>query len=258
MTERKRKSNRYWLASVAVAVLAIAGAACTKKETAQPQDTATIAAATGDTMGVAADDGLDDVPDRDTAKTRKYLDQLRPHWRLVQDNVKIECEGECGAGHDTVHVAFYVHQLTVNLDAQKLVDRSNSNHSRGHFAVKIVNRDAFKFDGLGLMPNDSVFLWGGKTGANGKRAFALFRIDSLGKMVGAKRVYGAIFCKMQSPPGASDVHLKPKNKCEDGDSTRVVLYSDPPPPNFKEPIHDQGLWFSCTGGCCQTTTFGPY
>src|SRR4029078_2375144 len=129
VTERIRKYNRYWLAGGMLTVLTIAGTGC-KKETAHPPDTGVAAVDTTDTTGLVPDDpGLDDVPGRDTARTRAYLAKLHQHWTVAVERVAIHCDSECvPVEHDSVRVAIYTHKLTWKLDAKKLVDRSNSNN----------------------------------------------------------------------------------------------------------------------------------
>lgn len=134
--------------------------------------------------------------------------------------------------------------------------------------MRIVNTEGFPYEPLGLQAHDTAYLWAGKT--NRHRAFAVFRIDQRGQATGISRAYRGLTCQGRDET-SSNVHVVPKNSCEHGRTRRpLYFHSDimhasvkdvatpPTSPNQLGPLHNQGVWFSCTGGCCQATTFGPY
>jgi hypothetical protein len=270
VSERKRKSNKYWVAGpMAAAFLVALGTGCKKTETPEGGSVAAL-----DTSTVATDHGLDDIPGRDTSRTRQYLKELDRHW-TVAFNTTIHCDSLDCPGHDedTVHLRIYTHRKTFKIDPFGILG-ANAQNSPGHIALKIVNLDAFTYVPLGLDPNDSAYLWVGKTDTitqfspapHRERAVAIFRIGEDGTATGVRRVYFAIRCRLSVEPDSSSAHLIRIGTCEEPNAPLDTLYKENVPPHLarlvrplgNQGIHDQGLWFACSGGCCQSTTFGPY
>lgn len=219
----------------------------------------------------ANDPGMDDIPGRDTSKTRQYLKGLRNQWTTAIASVTIHCDSVDCPGHakDSVHIRIDTHQKAFKIDAVRILAR-NAHNVNGQIVLKFVNLDAFEYTPLGLKPNDSSYLWVGKTDtaaqllppSRRERSFAVFRIGEDGTAEGVARVYRAIHCDLGSDPLSSAVHLRKIDTCEEH-ARLDTLYNEPVPPDSRisglnQPLHDQGLWFSCPGGCCQSSTFGPY
>lgn len=265
MSERNRKPNQYRVAGrMAAAFLVTLAIGCTKSDKQDGQadtDTSRAGATVAPDTSVtpATDPGLDDVPGRNPANTRAYLARFDGHWTASQ-RAKIHCDSIDCAGNDSVSLEFIVHELTWKIDAPKII----AENVPGHIVAKIINHSAFLYETLGLAANDSAYLWVGKTDTAAQalqpihrsRAFAVFRIDQQGRATLVSRVYRAIRCYGPPEVTSSDVHLRRRDQCEPG-RTKEVLYSDVLPPSFTPtPFHDQGLWFSCEGGCCQANSFG--
>jgi hypothetical protein len=264
-----RYSKWYGTGLMTAALLTTLSIACSKTETKADVQTDTT---TGETVDITADDpGLNDIPGRDTSETRQYLKTLRGKWTTAVASVSIHCEtaDEC-AGSDTVHIRIDTHRATFKIKAEDILGLNvqNAQNVRGHIVLKIVNLDGFQYKPLGLEARDSVYLWVGKTDSLSQplqpvhrtRAFAVFRIDQDGNAAGVRRVYAAIHCKTTDPT-SSAAHLVRRGICEEPGAILDTLYSETVPvrmANLVQGIHDQGLWFSCAGGCCQATNFGPY
>lgn len=263
MSERNRKSNQYHVAGrIAAAFLVTLAIGCTKSDKQDGQadtDTSRAAAAVAreTSLTPATDPGLDDVPGRNPANTRAYLAGFDGHW-TASHRVKIDCHGTECAGNDSVDLEFIVHELTWRIDARRII----AENVPGHIVAKIINHSAFLYRPLKLAANDSAYLWVGKTDTAAQalqpirrnRAFVVFGIDQQGRATPLARAYKAIRCYGR-PETSSNVHLSLRDRCEPG-RTLEVLYSDTTPPSFIDtPFHDQGLWFSCEGGCCQANTF---
>lgn len=127
MLERNLMSSQHRVVGrMAAAFLVSVVIGCkSEKKTAEvdtsPTDTSMVAA---DTPTVASDPGMDDIPGRDTARTRAYLAELRPQWTTAPERVTLHCEeGEC-AGNPTAHLEFFTHPLTLQVDAAKIVDKA--------------------------------------------------------------------------------------------------------------------------------------
>lgn len=274
MTERNPKSNQYSVAGLmAAALLVTLGVGC--KKTGNPADTVTVVAtdtpvAAIDTPTIATDPGMDDTPEHNPTNTRAYLARFNGHWATNPLRMTLECHkpAEC-AGHDSVHIKIYTHELTWMVNAARILAQ-NAQNAPGHIVTKIVNSDAWEFRPLGLGANDSVYLWVGKTDTvpqplqpiRRHRAFAVFRIDQQGNATGVARAYAAHMCKGPPEPASSAADIRSIHFCEHG-RVKKVFYdrSGIMPDSVRsafEPFHDQGVWFACTGGCCQATTFGPY
>jgi hypothetical protein len=272
VSERNRRFNQYCVAwRMAAAFLVTLGIGCTKAEKpAVISDTAVAPAA----ATVATDNGLDDVPGRDTARTRAYLAAFDGHWATTPESVTLDCEkDDCASNAKTVHIDMYTHELTYRIDALQTVDKSipdTAHNKPGHIVLKLVNRDAFEYKPLGLAANDTAYLWAGKT--DRRRAFAVFRIDRQGRAYGVARAYRGIRC-VGEPETSSKAHVVGKNSCEPGRKPApapLYFHFDMLPPNLKDtttrpapgiavkPLHESGVWFSCDGGCCQANTFGLY
>lgn len=245
MSERNLKSSRYRVAGLFAAVfLATLWLGCTTKEELVPHD-----------------DGLDDILGSNPNRTLAYLNQLNAHWRKsTPDSAILDCtDSASSTGHRPVHVLLYTHALSYKIDAVQVLKREANNNNRGHITMKVVNKDAFECSDLKLQSRDSVYVWAGKT--NKDRAFAIFRIDQQGNATGLARAFLGIRCQRPGGVTESKAHAVLAGSCEQDSTGKDILYNDPMPPRqngFAGPLHDQGLWYACPGGCCQATNFGPY
>ena len=236
------------------------GIGCTKSDK-QPVDTSTAPPVVTDTVTgtLARDSGMDDLPGGNPAKTREYLEELRSQWTTTPELATLDCDKDATHGTTKVNVAIHTHQLTYKVDWALVLDRNNPESAqspKGHFIAKIVNRDPVACNDIGLLAKDTVYLWAGKT--NKKRALAIFRIDQQGNAEGFARAFRAMRCLRPNEPTFSEVHLMLPGTCQADATRKVELYSDAEPPNLDGPLHDQGVWYSCPGGCCQASNFGPY
>lgn len=267
MTERDRKSSQYWVVGLmAAAFLVTFGIGCAKTDNT-PLDTPVARTDSDTTLTPPEDPGLDDKPERDPVQNLNYLRKLDGHW-TVKLSTTLECHkpAECD-GNQRVHIDIWVHKLTFKIDAARIVTQNGPN-LRGHIVAKIINRDPFPYTPLGLLANDSVYLWVGKTDTaqhghpapRRERAFAVYQIDQQGRATGVARAYGGIRCFGPPRSDSSEVHfVRLSDPCDLG-RRRDTLYKAPPhmTTNTETPLHDQGLWFACDGGCCQATNFGGY
>jgi hypothetical protein len=256
VSERNWKSNQYWVVGpIAVAFLVTFTMGCAKTDSTK--GVADTAVATADT--VATDLGLNEIPGTDTANTRAYLATLNPHWATEPITLSFECHKDDCAGNRTVHIATYTHRFTSEIDAAKILDRSASNNLPGHIVLKMVNRDTFPFNALGMEAKDSAYLWVGKT--NKARAYAVFKIDQHGNATGVARAFRALLCTGSPDSTHAVTHVVALPRCIKPDTTGVELYHDPEPPHISAlplTLHDQGTWWDCKQGCCQVQTFGSY
>ena len=260
MSESNLRPNQYRVAGLlATAFLATLWLGCTKSDTTKrPSDSGSVVAAADNSL-VPHDDGLDGVPGSNPNKTRAYLQQLNAHWRKnTPDTATLDCDDDLPTGGHPVPVFLYTHQLTHKIKTDSVLDRNANNNTPGHIVMKIVNRGTVACQDLQLQPGDSVYLWAGQTRA--RRAFAVFHIDQQGNAVGIARALGGLRCRRAEPTEPS-AHAVLPGHCEPDATGQDILYTDAHitgKGKLSGPIHDQGLWYGCPGGCCQANNFGPY
>jgi len=256
VSKRNLKPSQRSAGLFTAVLLAALWLGCTKGDDTKGQaDTSGTVVTAIDSLA-PTDGGLDDAPGNNPNRTLAYLHELNAHWRTaVPDTATLECEA--GSVHRPVHVLLYTHELSYKIDTKQVLDRHPNNNARGHIAMKLVNRDTVACADIDLQPNDSLYLWAGKV--NGaKRSFALFRIDAQGNATSVKRALRGIRCS-RAEPTESGAHVILAGHCEPDATGMDTLYTDAPIPNkvnLSGPLHDQGLWYSCPGGCCQASNFG--
>lgn len=157
---------------------------------------------------------------------------------------------------------------------QALKRGSSETNLGGYLVAKIINIDReHRFYAFGMARNDTAYLWAGPTQQKGNR-FAIYRIRDNEAAVLLAYAAMATICRRGSF-GHAEVHSPPRycNQNETIYSTagaqtgamsstsgrQILLASNPirQPAFLAMVMHTQGLWISCSGGCCQTGGWAP-
>jgi hypothetical protein len=157
-----------------------------------------------------------------------------------------------------------------------LVRPPNQAYLGGYIVAKIINMDpVHRFGAFKMERGETAYLWAGPTKQYGNR-FAIYRIPDNQPAVLLATAATARICR-RSGYGHSEVHSPPTDICIYYDP----IYPAPPPPasaptvlSGEAPVflalnpirrpalltammHTQGLWISCSGGCCEAGGWGP-
>ena len=210
-------------------------------------------------------EGLSGYPGQNPAATRSYV---ASRDFSIQDSAfrgPLECEdpSKCG-GASSVNILI-VPEKRAYLAA---VDRSLEN-GEGHIVARITNLDTVAFHPYGLAPRDVAYLWAGSM-PTGTPKIAIFRIDAAGQATLLATAQQAGYC----PDGAkgrkrSAVHLNMNPQCTErslyrasagGAASGRIASANPANELLlaaatRAFAHAQGLWFSCSLGCCEARGF---
>lgn len=128
---------------------------------------------------------------------------------------------------------------------------------KGHVVAKIVVLDPVPFDRLNLAKDDVVYLWVGAM--QGGRGAALYRVRN-GKATQVYKFAKLAFCKYtvyqkpavhrNMPPKCTDTDAKPLQAPATAGQAVASLVSRPLVRARNQGFTD-GLWVSCSGGCCE-------
>ena len=152
----------------------------------------------------------------------------------------------------------------------------NQAYRGGYIVAKIRNMDPnHRFGAFNMEKGETAYLWAGPTKLKGNR-FAIYRIPDNQPAVLLAAAAEAKICR-RSGYSHSEVHTPPAEQCLHYDP----IYPEPPQPaanpvafDSEAPVflasnpirrptllsvmmHTQGLWISCSGGCCQAGGWAP-
>jgi hypothetical protein len=212
--------------------------------------------------------GLARYPGLDTADTKKYVNSLtfdpnHPHQYIVDTLV------------DGVHL-----RITPEKKAYQAPWKAALSAGPGYIVALIENKDAVTYSDLDLAANDSAYVWVGEI-AGGARRVAYYRINRVnGTAVFLKRAISAGWCSLGESHGdTSAVHLHTTPQCQGGNhsfyayagetdelATRHLnaspyrLASNTNGSNVMVAtlLHTEGLWISCSSGCCEASGTSLY
>ena len=178
--------------------------------------------------------------------------------------------GEDCDGATEVHIKIIPEARAHVAPMEVALKRASGEASRGGYLVaKIINMDReHRFGAFYMNKNDTAYLWAGPTLRDGNR-FAIYRIRDGEAAVLLAKAQMASICRRGSYPHA-EVHSPPRY-CNQKDTiyvaggeqkqgagalrsgTQVFLASNPvrQPSFLAMMMHTQGLWISCSGGCCE-------
>ncbi len=244
------------------AVTAFAGVACRKKGAIAKTDSTP---AQPQLLGL--EHGLVGYPGANPDKTKAYLQSL--HWAtdsIVNGPVSCSTGDDCG-GASSVNLKI-LPEANAHLDD---ISSAFAPGTIGGFIMAIViNVDSsHKFGPLDLAPHDTAYLWAGSTKSSGQ-LFGFYKINgATGQAHGvARAAYGA-YCPPTGTRTIPAVHV-PMYQCQTqpiyGSAstasteriTSQALYRLASNPIFAATmLHTQGLWISCSLGCCQVGSVAP-
>jgi hypothetical protein len=136
---------------------------------------------------------------------------------------------------------------------------------KGHVVAKIAVVDPVPFDRFNLIKDDVVYLWVGTVRGGGKGA-ALYRARS-GKVSQVFQFLALRYCKYQLPQKPS-VHHWQQAKCADPSpkpfmspspatsGEAIVALTSRSLPASRILAGNEGLWISCSIGCCEVQYTG--
>jgi hypothetical protein len=234
--------------------LLFAGAACRKK-------TSTITR-TADTSLIALDQGLASYPGANPDATKAYLQKLTFVTDSMVDGPVTCASGDDCGGAASVHLRILPE---ANAHRDDITATFAAAGNAGFIMAMIINADSsHKFGPFGLAAGDTAYMWAGPTKSSGK-VFGFYKINrTTGEAQGlAKAGYGA-YCAGSGPRTIPAVHI-PMYQCQStplygnaatasgtGRNTSAALYRLASNPIFAATmLHTQGLWISCSSGCCQ-------
>jgi hypothetical protein len=245
-----RARTQLKLASIVVAL--IAAAACT------PQGNGT---ATG---LVKPQDGIPGPPEAMPGQMDDYVQQIdfgagSDPSGIFEGPMKCGMPSRCG-GQTEVHMRIVPSNYATSADWQKALNNGN-----GYVVAKVSNMDAVPFDRFKLAAYEVAYLWVGAAQGQARTA-ALYAVR--GGNVRRVFTFGAIkYCK-DSTPQKPAVHIYSPAKCSEVAATpaaatvqqasiepfgalaihlvnAITRAFAPPPPGL------DGLWISCSYGCCE-------
>jgi hypothetical protein len=176
---------------------------------------------------------------------------------IVDGPVKCAGGDNCG-GAESVHLRVLPEVNAHKVDiAASLAAAGNA----GFIIAMVANVDSsHTFGPLSLAPGDTAYLWAGPTQHAG-RVFGFYKINRVtGTAQGVAKANYAAYCPAAGPRTIPAVHI-PMYQCQ-----ATALYGNPQNANAggtslyrlaANPIyaatmlHTQGVWISCSLGCCQ-------
>lgn len=239
----------------ALAFVVFSGAACRKKNSIAKVDSSAV-------QILGLDHGLVGYPGQNPEKTKAYLQSL--HFvtdSIINGPVACAAGDDCG-GADSVNLRILPEANAHRVDVASAFAPGTIG---GFIMAMVVNTDAsHTFGPLALSPGDTAYLWAGATKSVGQ-VFGFYRISgATGQAQGvARAAYGA-YCAAAGPRTIPAVHI-PMYPCQstpiygnaqnvNGDERQTpnTLYKMASNPIFAATmLHTQGLWISCSEGCCQ-------
>lgn len=212
------------------------------------------------------DHGLVGYPGQNPEKTKAYLQSL--HFvtdSMINGPVACLAGDDCG-GADSVNLRILPEANAHRVDIPSAFAPGTIG---GFIMAMVVNTDAsHTFGPLALSPGDTAYLWAGATRNVGK-LFGFYRISgATGQAQGvAHAAYGASCPTTTAVPRTIPAVHIPMHPCQNtltplyGNAQNVnggerqnpnSLYKMASNPIFAATmLHTQGLWISCSEGCCQ-------
>lgn len=215
---------------------------------------------------------LAEDPERDQALTEAHLRGLDFTWTNGPPGRWrgfLECHEKSDCNGGTV-VEF---QITAEKNARTtpMVDALGGPRPEkgGYIVAQLINLDqTHEYRPLGMMARDTAYLWVGPT-RNGSKRFALYRLQRGRPAVPLARANQASYCP-RGTPATSEIHMRPEACAERrqlygptatktgaapaaNSASGIRLASTMPgiPSSIVSMSHVDGLWVSCSGGCCE-------
>ncbi|HUQ18115.1 MAG TPA: hypothetical protein VM099_00770 [Gemmatimonadaceae bacterium] len=210
------------------------------------------------------DHGLVGYPGSNPEKTKAYLQSLQ----FVTDSI-VDGPVTCEAGDDCGGAASVRLKILPEANAHRydIASAFGPGTIGGFILAIVVNTDSsHSFGPLSLAPGDTAYLWAGST-QNAGKVFGFYKIRSTGQAEGVAKAASGAYCAASGPRTKPAVHI-PMYQCQStaiyGSSSTV---SSPEPRSLYRlasntilaatMLHTQGLWISCSLGCCQVSSVAP-
>jgi len=183
---------------------------------------------------------------------------------------------DCHETSDCNGVPFVRFQITAEENARTTPMRDallGSDPERGGYIVaQLINLDKdHEYRYLGMTAGDTAYLWVGPT-KEGRKRFAIYRIPKTGAPVRLSHARASRWCRIGTQ-GVTDVHVPPEKPCSNpsiiyrsatgakadealgilGRVLRLASASPVMPSSMTRMFHVDGLWVSCSGGCCEAS-----
>lgn len=213
--------------------------------------------------------GLDRYPGFNTADTKAYVnnritfDPNHPHQYIFDGMM----EG--------VHL-----RIIPEKKAHKAPWNAALSSGPGYIVARIENLDNATYPELNLHGHDTAYVWVGEI-ADGSRRVAYFTISLMtGAATGLKRATSAGWCSPGTPHGdTAAVHVNPLPECQGGAHSfyayagetdqiatqplnespyRLASNTNGSDVVYASLLHTQGLWISCSSGCCEASGTSLY
>ena len=221
---------------------------------------------------VPPDAGLNSWPEHDATRIWNYVNnELK--WDDTGTDIYLTCRPtECGqATGGRVHLLVTLHRDTHLINPE---DAINPNRP-GHIVAKIENLTPYPVAEYGFRGNDVAYLWIGRT-ASKPPAFAIYRFGN-DPATGERTIIGMSYsrkglkCTDASTYPPERVHVFTPSYCPGYTTVIYQRAASLPPQNIVTAVSNvlhprgedalyngEGLWFSCSLGCCQATDFSFY
>jgi hypothetical protein len=233
-------------------VVLFAGIACKKKE-AEPPAAAEL---------ISLSHGLPQYPGANGDATKSYMNGLHFVTDSIVDGPVNCAEGDDCGGAASVHLRMLPEANAHRVDiGASLAAAGNA----GFIIAMVANVDSsHTFGPLSLAPGDTAYLWAGPTQHAGK-VFGFYKINRTnGQAQGVAKAQYAAYCPAAGPRTIPAVHI-PMYQCQTTPLYGNAQNADGAGPGgdnslyrfARNPIyaatmlHSQGLWISCSLGCCQ-------
>jgi len=141
----------------------------------------------------------------------------------------------------------------------------------GYIVAQLINLDpTHEYRPFGMAAHDTAYLWVGPT-KNGSKRFVLYRIPKGKPPILIAKAGKASYCPRGTQP-VTDIHVPPERCAElrqlypltatktgaatdfgSGSAFRVASSTPGIPALISAMSHADGLWVSCSGGCCEAS-----
>ena len=211
--------------------------------------------------------GLRDYPGHNATATKAYLASLDFSQTDSIVDTTIPCHDAADCTGPSVHL-----RIVPERNAYKVHVDDALKSGRGYIVARIENKSPSLYKSLNLAPNETAYLWVGAV-PSGPRRIAIFNIKAdNGHATLRSYAQQAGWC---ADPAAANrtisaVHLNAMPQCVQRNnfysspiqgigltsirlaSTSSSILADA---TTKLLAHTSGLWFSCSLGCCEGTSF---
>lgn len=206
---------------------------------------------------IAVSQGLAGYPGQNPEATKNYLQKLNFTSDSAFDG-PVTCAPDDNCGAASVHLRIMPEQNAHRDDMSAALDPASAG---GFIVAMIINMDStYTFGPFNLAPRDTVYWWAGATKSSAKR-FAFYRISrATGAAQGVAFAANAGYCPSSGARTIPAVHINHTPECQ-----TQSLYSSASEANAQRSLyhlagnsmlaaamlHTQGLWISCSLGCCE-------